>query len=443
MRGVTFMSQKKEEKTQLVFHYADTFVQTNICVRFGNTLYLNVVGAGYVPVDERNFFIHIKQFFDSNNDRINVSLAKKIAEEIYNANLPMIDDKYIPWHFVALKNNYIINLCDEMVFYDPKLFLPFYLDVDYDPNIAVQGNQTPVFDTVLQQVTNGNVELIQRIWEVIGCAVANDAYYKKYFVFQGVSGSGKSTILDIICSLFDRRYITSLSLDKFNGDFGMVNLYGKSIMMNTELANHVITDANIAKLKEASGGDEITSNVKYKQCITFLNRAAIFFATNHNFQIESYDPALLARACVIPFETEIPINERIGRLELAKQIDPERLAIVFKSLAAYKALRARNYDFTGDFPLSYTVLDESGDASVEAFLYEVCTPYPGGQYGAKDLYNCYLNYCNIKEFPPAKYERFVNLGKEEFAKNKTRIEGGQNPVATFQNILLKPIVQVS
>ena len=435
------MVEVKEEKSKKIMRLADEFSIRNLCVIYNGILYVNVEGEGYLPKDESQLSVLVKQYFYAQGERFLAPMAKKVAEEIYTLPLRQVRDNEIPWNLVALKGNWLLDICTFSVSYNPGIFLPFYLDVEYDPAVFASGGLTPIFDGMLWQLSNQNMEISQRIWEMMGCVLSNDVYYKKFFVLQGVSGSGKSTIIDILTDLVPRRYITSLSLDKFNGEFGMATLCGKSIVVNTELANKEISDNNSAKLKEATGGDTLTSNVKYKEPITFQNRASIIFATNHNFRMETTDQGLLNRACVIPFTTSIPQHLQRDRMELMNMLKGERLAIVLKALHAFILLKNRQYQFTGNPRLMFTVRDAEGDASVEAFIYEMCTPYPGGQCGAMALYEYYKKYCWIKNRPCARYERFEQLMRQEFEKGKARITDNANPVAVFKGLLAKAVIR--
>ena len=435
------MVEVKEEKSKKIMRLADEFLAHNFCVLYNETLYVNVEGEGYIPKDDNQLAMLVKQYFYSKNERFLANLAKKVAEEIYTLPLRQVRDNEIPWHLVALKGNLLLNICTMEVTYDPHTFLPFYLDVEYNPAVLASGCLTPIYDAMLRQLSNSDGEISQRIWEMMGCVLSNDVYYKRFFVLQGVSGSGKSTIIDILTDLMPRRYVTSLSLDKFNGEFGMATLCGKAMVVNTELANKEISENNIAKLKEATGGDTLTSNVKYKEPVTFQNRASIIFATNHNFRMETTDPGLLNRACVIPFTRPIPQHMQRDRMELMRMLQGERLAIVFKALNAFVLLKNRQYQFAGNPQLMFTVRDAEGDASVEAFMYEMCTPYPDGQYGAKALYEFYEKYCWVKKRPCARYDRFAQLIKQEFEKGKGHFLGSTNPLAVFKGMIVKAVIR--
>ena len=89
----------------------------------------------------------------------------------------------------------------------------------------------------------------------------------------------------------------------------------------------------------------------------------------------------------------------------------------------------------------FTVRDAEGDASVEAFIYEMCTPHPSGQYGAMELYEHYKKYCWVKNRPCARYERFELLVRQEFEKGKGHFLGSRNPVALFKGMIVKAVIR--
>lgn len=257
-------------------------------------------------------------------------------------------DRKLVENKVALKNGYLDISTMEVMPPDPGLFFMVYLNIDFQE--LVGNTNTPVFDSFLSAVTGGDTVLQARIMEMIGYCLSNDMNAKAFFLLQGVSNSGKSTLINLLASFFADDLLAAVPLEEIGAQFAACELFGKALNINGELGAGSIKAQNARQIKVLTGNDLISADVKYKSRVRFRNTAKLIFATNNPLYLEVNDEALVERIVVIPFAFAVP-NESRNR-NLMEFLKAERGGIFWKAMVAYRGLVARNYRFSGNYQLN-------------------------------------------------------------------------------------------
>lgn len=333
---------------------------------------------------------------------------------------------------------------------DPKYFFLHYIDVDY--NVGYSGD-CPYFKAFLRTITNDDEMLIRRIWEMVGYIFSNDVSGRAFFLLQGVRRSGKSTLGEFICSFFPDEAQTALGINELANNFALGNLHGKAICVDLDLPDGKISFRDIGKLKNITGNDTITADVKFKSRVKFKNRAKLLFATNHAFELMRDDPAVWERLHVIPFNVSIP-RER-SNYNLIESFATERLAIVKEAISHYCQLVLNNYNFSGNFPVngnvvSYKNKDESSEVVsdvlpkklVENFVTNCCLFVSDKSLSfTSDLFNAYIKFYANQSIKLVGIKAFSKILNEEFnefvRKERSRRTPQMGPESCYYGIVLR------
>lgn len=331
----------------------------------------------------------------------------------------------------------------------------------HTPNIfvtaQVQGNflpdnppSCPVFDQFLYSVTQGNPELIQRIWEMIGYALVPDTRGKCIFILQGPRDSGKSLLGNFISSLFRPEDVTALGIEDLGKNFGPADLVGKRLNCCLDMAEGLWDSASTGMLKRLTGGDPVSADVKYHPRIKFRNRATFIFATNHAVGTQSNDNALMRRLICIPFSRTVPFEAQ--DFTLAEKLQPERDAVITKALFAYRNLRSRGYRFSGHFPLNEVIATTSTgamssffnlDQAIADFFYQQCELDPNAKTFTSDAYAAFQSSTTGSQSVTlsvfsSKLGAFLNATFQgQVKKGRDRKTPSSNPTSLFEGIRLK------
>ena len=307
----------------------------------------------------------------------------------------------------------------------------------------------PCFDAFVESITAGNAALKQRILEIIGYSLSPDNRGRVFFVFQGKTGSGKTVLAKFIDFCVNRDSKTALRFDKVGGRFSTANLVGKQLCLSQDLTAAALDDDTVSMIKSLTGDDPITADVKYCPHITFVNYAKFIVCTNHPLMIQSEDPAFFDRIVAVPFRFSVP-NEHRNR-KLLDELVAERSAIVYDAIQAYQALRARNYQFSGDYEVNSMFSSResapawSVDEMVQNFVQTHCSVAADAVAFVEDLYDCYCQHYPISGIKPSWFGSKVldacqQLGYHDvYRGSKRRKEGQPNPQANLIGLRLKEV----
>jgi P4 family phage/plasmid primase-like protien len=140
----------------------------------------------------------------------------------------------------------------------------------------VPGATAPKWLNFLQQVMQNDAQKMRLVQEFFGYCLLGDNRYQKALVLLGAGNNGKSVLLEVLQSLFDR--VTFLDLKQIEDERYVHHLQDAWLNVASELAyKSVETTANI---KAVIAGETIQAAPKYHKGFSFRPRAKIAFATN-------------------------------------------------------------------------------------------------------------------------------------------------------------------
>jgi len=257
----------------------------------------------------------------------------------------------------------------------------------------------------------------------IGAVVSGDAkIIQKFIVLYGEMGSGKSTILNIIQSLFQGYYTT----------FEAKALTSSSNSFSTEVfkSNPLIAiqhDGDLSKIEDNSkfnsiiSHEEMTMNEKYKPSYTARVNSFLFMATNRPVKITDAKSGIIRRLIdVKPSGRKIPAKRYQA---LMSQVDFELGAIASHCLEVYRKM-GKNY-YASYRPLEMILQTDVFFNFIEA-NYQIFKEQDG--VSLSQAYDMYKTYCDeaLIEFklPRHKFREEMKNYFQTFM-DVARIEGKQ------------------
>jgi P4 family phage/plasmid primase-like protien len=188
------------------------------------------------------------------------------------------------------------------------------------------------------------------MFEIIGYCLTGTYEKQKMFWFTGSSGgNGKGTVLRVMEKL------TGYSLtkpgfqpSKLGGNFYKRDLIGKRLAIAGDLPPFM---SNVATIKELSGGDRQSTDIKFGDSVDFVNVAKLVFAMNQMPEFpsnETIEP-ILRRIYLLPFKFQIVDYD----ITLEVKFEKELSGIFNEAIAGLQRFRAR-----GDFPKVEAALKE-------------------------------------------------------------------------------------
>ena len=369
--------------------------------------------------------------------------------------------KYCSYDLAKTKDNHIINAIytciraklslekqdvsedpDHIVFRDCRFNLlssqfemngPDVISFGY-VNVCIRGasNKHPMFSKYLDRVTGGDERLERLIWEIIGYILSPSMAAKKFFVFFGPSGTGKSLMLRIIRSFFiPNSGECAIQLHSLGERFSLGRISGVRLVTDGDYAGAHLSDSSTATIKAITGGDSVRAEMKGQDAVTVKPGCKLLIASNYIPQPKKVDEAFEKRRLIVPFVNVIPDEEQDP--DLFEKIIQELPAIAMTALSCLITLRENKYRFTRidlseyqpkeDFHSSIPInsIVTSADKMVSDFVDSYCI-FVGDSFTlTEELFSVFKSYCaqagqqvlNIKDFSTRLSRIFPGLSKRK------------------------------
>lgn len=187
------------------------------------------------------------------------------------------------------------------------------LDVDYTPGAVPQrflACLRDVWCTESEAEVAGRVELLR---EWIGAALVGLApRFAKAVVFVGVGANGKSTVSDVIQSLFPRETVSAIPPQDMDQEYRRAMLAASRLNVVAELPETDILAGEA--VKAMISGDTMTARQIMQPVFTFRPRCGHLFSANTLPAVRDNSRGFWRRWLVVPFEREFLERDQIAGL---------------------------------------------------------------------------------------------------------------------------------
>lgn len=223
----------------------------------------------------------------------------------------------------------------ELTEHDPALGSTVQLGTEWTPETAC-----PNFDGFLADVMHE--DYVELAWEMLGYLMLSGNPRHVAFLFYGLGGNGKSTLIDLIAMLLGKGNIASESLDDLNNNrFRSASLFGKIANLAGDI--DATYQENTATFKRMTGEDEMTGEHKNMPPFRFVNWAVNVFSANKFPGSSDVTDGYLRRWIVLHFHKRIPASKMIDRDRLMSLFRAELPGIAQKAVASLRVLDARGH----------------------------------------------------------------------------------------------------
>lgn len=189
----------------------------------------------------------------------------------------------------------------EFMEHDPKFLMVHQFGTSYIPGATCARFERFMTDAVPDPVMRSYVQ------RALGYSLLGDADQRSIFLIYGPSGTGKSTLIDTIRSVFGDYGATATSgvfhaKDSPGGPSPDLHaLIGCRFITTSETSESAIFDEDL--LKRLSGRDQITSRPLYGKPVEWTPECVLWIATNNPPKFNSDDNAIWRRVKLVPFMT--------------------------------------------------------------------------------------------------------------------------------------------
>ena len=249
----------------------------------------------------------------------------------------------------------------------------------------------PKFDEALKKYSLNDKNWIKNFWEIAGYVLTGKYEIQKMFWFTGSQGgNGKGTITRVLQKLvgFELTKPNFLA-DKLSENFYKKSLIGKRLAIAGDMPPFM---TNIATIKELTGGDIQSTDVKYSDAVNFENTAKLVFSMNQMPVFPSNEPfrPILRRINLLPFDYVITEYD----IDIEKEFEKELSGIFNKAIAGLRRLR-QNKKFTKVERSEKILKSWTGEYNnFNSFIEQKIVFEKTAEIWNYDLFSIYIEYMN-------------------------------------------------
>lgn len=224
--------------------------------------------------------------------------------------------------------------------HDPKILSTIQLPCNWEPD-----SPTPVFDSYLRTLTDGDSDIARLLLEFIGACLSNVKGHKmkKALFMVGKGNTGKSQIRSLVEKLLGRGNYACADLRTIEARFGTGVIYGTRLAGTADMS--FLTIDELKTFKKITGGDSLFAELKGQQGFEYVYGGLLWFCMNQLPKFGGDDGTwVYERIMVINCPNVVP-PEKQDKLLLDKMYK-EREGIVYKAICALKEVIANGYKFT-------------------------------------------------------------------------------------------------
>lgn len=223
---------------------------------------------------------------------------------------------------------------------------------------------------------------------VAGYCLTGMTTEQKWWMFHGVTASGKSTLINVLQGLLGP-YAVALPENYFLVTPNASKDYSTAHLVGARLATCVETNEgrrlDVAKLKSLTGDDVISAELKYQNSFNFRPQMKLVLATNNKPHVSAGDEAIWRRLKLVSFTKMIAEEDRIENFagELLEQEGAGILRWAITGCLAWREDKMRD-------PESVKIAGEeyrSDEDNTQEFLADYCVME--GEVERKELYSAY------------------------------------------------------
>jgi putative DNA primase/helicase len=180
-------------------------------------------------------------------------------------------------------------------------------------SVSPSSEGCPLFMKFLGEITGGDGELQKFLIRVFGYCLTGLTVEHSLFFFYGTGANGKSVIINLMSYILNDYHRTAPmeALTASQGDRHPTELAG---LMGRRLVTAIETEEGKrwadAKIKQLTGGDEITARFMRQDYFEYTPQFKLVVAGNHKPGLRSVDEATRRRIKLVPFRVTIPEKER-------------------------------------------------------------------------------------------------------------------------------------
>lgn len=180
------------------------------------------------------------------------------------------------------------------------------------------------------------------------------------FYDDGVGGTGKSTLLEVLTKIVGENFTSNVLLDQFGNRFIFANMLGKYLNVGDDNGKNEELQ-NVGTLKSIVTGNRVTVDRKNISPIEVRIFAKQLFATNILPYIDFTDGGIMRRLNIVPMNKVIPKTEKMP------DINPFEIGLIIREVLSAGDLTENNNELAITSSPLYRFLSRTKDGTYDMY----------------------------------------------------------------------------
>lgn len=300
-----------------------------------------------------------------------------------------------------------------------------YLCIKICPVDYVADAECPSWLAFLNQIMQGNQEVITYLQRLVGYCLTGDTTEHAMFFCVGSGANGKSTFLNVLRSLMGTyakisapELLTVAKAGQSKHPSGVADLFNTRLVVCQESEKGNFLSEGL--VKQLTGEEAIKARFMHQDWFEFKATHKLVMATNHRPIIRGADNGIWRRVQVIPFDVTIAKEDQDPDLHI--KLTKELPGILNWAIEGYYMWRAGGLQAPETIVGAVTEYRETMDL-LSDFLKEYCYEAGDAEASLEDLYDTYVNYCMLKNDTHMKRRTFSATMEERNYRKKRAASG--------------------
>lgn len=306
---------------------------------------------------------------------------------------------------------------------DPAYFDP--ITIPLDPSLSAtcprwlsflsEISSDPAFHTSLQQF--------------FGYCLLPTNSVERILFLHGCARSGKSTILEILRDLLGHQNCSATTLSALGSQFGRQTLLNRRLITLSE-AHAKMADASASSnvLKQIVGRDRVFVDIKRSAPIDTFLPSKIAIVSNDLPHFDDANRGITSKLIILPFSRSFEGREDATLRDTLRAELPGIFTWALQgALSVVSAIStSTTHTLFPPVPASADISETIAVSSnpVRAFASDCLVPSPHSRVKVRDLYACYVTWCEANCIEPCALTGFGKLLAREMVGSSCKMTGG-------------------
>lgn len=286
----------KRDKESIGNAYATELLSRYDIITIGDQFYIYEDNY-YKPISGKQMEVLIHKELSEDIEPFMWDIIKRFVSAKTQVEAEEVDKN---WDQIACKNGILNVVSGELTLANKNDFntihIPWRWNGDPPPS--------PSIIEFMSQISGGDANKIQFLYEVVGYCLLKRNLYRKFFIFQGPGGTGKSTFQRLIARLVGEQNCSYIGLNNFDNDYFLAKLANKLVNLDDDAVDGKSLDDS-GRFKSVTAGERITARPIRESPRDFIPFCTCIFNCNRLPRIMDTTTGLYSRIIIVELNNVI------------------------------------------------------------------------------------------------------------------------------------------